>query len=69
MTREQAIGVLILERAWQSPGVVDEAVAMAISALLEQPTCDGCRWWGVRPQKCSCCRRNLHMKDNYEVDV
>lgn len=31
--------------------------------------CDGCRWRGVRHQKCSCCKRNLDMKDNYEVEV
>lgn len=31
--------------------------------------CSGCRWWGVRPQRCSCCRRNPNMKDNYEVDT
>lgn len=31
--------------------------------------CTGCRWKGVRPQKCSCCRRNVYMKDNYEVDT
>lgn len=29
--------------------------------------CTGCRWRGVRPQRCSCCRRNIYMKDNYEV--
>ena len=31
------------------------------------PNCHkDCRWRGVRQQKCSCCRRNLFMKDNYE---
>lgn len=30
-------------------------------------SCDGCVWWGVRPQKCSCCRRNVNMKDNYRT--
>ncbi len=29
--------------------------------------CTGCRWRGVRPQRCSCCRRNLYMKDGYEA--
>ena len=31
--------------------------------------CIGCRWRGVRPQKCSCCARNLDMKDNYKEDT
>lgn len=31
--------------------------------------CSGCRWKGVRHQKCSCCRRNLYLKDNYEEKV
>lgn len=44
-----------------------DAYDMAIAALQETPGCTGCRWWGVRPQKCSCCRRNANMKDNYEV--
>ena len=34
----------------------------------EQQTCAGCFFEGrVRPQKCSCCRRNPDMKDCYEV--
>ena len=28
--------------------------------------CNGCRWWQTRYQKCSCCRRNRGLKDNYE---
>ena len=29
--------------------------------------CDGCIWANrKRPQKCSCCRRNPHLKDCYE---
>lgn len=28
--------------------------------------CNGCRWWQNRYQKCSCCRRNRGLKDNYE---
>jgi len=27
--------------------------------------CEGCRW-NKRVQKCSCCRRNTHMKDNFK---
>ncbi len=31
--------------------------------------CVGCAYNGKRHQKCSCCRRNQYMKDNYkEVD-
>jgi hypothetical protein len=37
------------------------------AAEKHKPDCTGCRWRGVRPQRCSCCRRNIHMKDNYEV--
>ena len=32
-------------------------------------SCEGCIWvGGKRPQKCSCCRRNLLMKDCYECE-
>ena len=31
--------------------------------------CSGCRWKGVRHQRCSCCCRNLYLKDNYEEDA
>lgn len=31
-------------------------------------TCDGCKWNGKRHQKCSCCRRNRNMKDNYKEE-
>lgn len=33
--------------------------------VVELGECDGCRWRD-RPQKCACCRRNLHIKDCYE---
>ena len=29
-------------------------------------SCGNCKWLGERHQKCSCCRRNHGMKDNYE---
>lgn len=29
-------------------------------------SCDNCKWLGKRHQKCSCCRRNHGIKDNYE---
>lgn len=34
--------------------------------LESNRVCSGCRWKGVRPQRCSCCRRNIYMKDGYE---
>lgn len=50
----------------------DELIAfgMTLNALLERGSapmsCEGCKWLGKRHQKCSCCRRNNGMKDNYE---
>lgn len=32
---------------------------------VEIGNCEGCKWKN-RHQKCSCCRRNRHMKDSYE---
>lgn len=32
---------------------------------VEIGDCYNCRW-RKRPQKCACCRRNLHIKDCYE---
>lgn len=76
MTREKAIKHLGILRVFDAPDL-NEAIKMAIAALREQGAtdtnvgnkCTGCRWKGVRPQKCSCCRRNAYMKDNYEVDT
>lgn len=30
--------------------------------------CDKCKWKFARHQKCSCCRRNRNMKDNFEEE-
>lgn len=50
--------------------VTDGHQLSAKDKMLESNrACTGCRWKGVRPQKCSCCRRNVYMKDNYEVDT
>lgn len=38
----------------------------AMQDQREYETCDGCRWWGARPQRCNCCRRNRALKDGYE---
>lgn len=35
---------------------------------IEVGGCDDCRWRN-RPQKCSCCRRNLRIKDCYEKEA
>lgn len=32
-------------------------------------SCDNCKWLGKRHQKCSCCRRNHGIKDNYEEKI
>lgn len=37
-----------------------------LARALEQTSCVGCKWDGKRHQKCSCCRRNHGIKDNYE---
>lgn len=34
---------------------------------VQRAFCDKCRWRN-RHQKCSCCRRNRKMRDNYEED-
>lgn len=42
------------------------AKAPAVDAV-EVGSCDGCHWKEIgRQQKCSCCRRNRYLKDNYE---
>ena len=37
-----------------------------LKAYEDALSCDNCKWLGKRHQKCSCCRRNSGMKDNYE---
>ena len=39
------------------------------TARRSDNTCDGCKWNGKRHQKCSCCRRNRNMKDNYKEET
>lgn len=35
---------------------------------IQDRLCSECRWANrKRPQKCNCCRRNLGMKDNFEL--
>lgn len=42
----------------------DDALNDALTVI---PSCPpDCRWFANRHQKCSCCLRNIHMKDNYE---
>jgi hypothetical protein len=39
-----------------------------LQSILEKYSCHSdCIWFGKRHQKCSCCRRNLNIKDNYET--
>lgn len=33
---------------------------------IEKQNCAGCVWKSKRHQKCSCCKRNYDLKDNYE---
>lgn len=42
--------------------------ALHDAARWETKTCDGCYWRNRRYQKCSCCRRNRNMKDNYKEE-
>ena len=36
-------------------------------ALILTESCEGCAYSNrKRPQKCSCCRRNIYLKDCYE---
>lgn len=55
------------------PDITPEEAMAAERALIrwafkdcEPPCTPDCRWYGTRHQKCSCCRRNWNMKDNYE---
>ena len=46
----------------------DDALQDA-QTVMEIGNCEGCIWAKrKRPQKCSCCRRNLGLKDCYERD-
>lgn len=35
------------------------------TTIQNAQTCTGCAWKGKRHQKCTCCRRNVNMKDNF----
>lgn len=69
-----ALEKYLLERGFY-PAIVKAAIKNAPSVDAESVirckdcecnTCDGCKWNGKRYQKCSCCRRNRNMKDNYK---
>lgn len=34
--------------------------------IVPIPDCGDCKYRGKKPAKCSCCRRNLYIKDCYE---
>lgn len=36
-----------------------------MSPTIEQGSCDGCVYKGIRHQKCVCCKRNRYLKDCY----
>ena len=60
----EALKEALLERGFY-PAIVEGVLKSAPSI---ETTCVGCKWENrKRPQKCSCCRRNKHMKDSYEV--
>lgn len=52
----------LLERGFY-PAIVKCAIERAQTIDTD---CTGCVWLNVRHQKCSCCRRNQHLKDNYK---
>ena len=45
-----------------------EFEALHDAAQRQEKACDGCYWRNRRYQKCSCCRRNRNMKDNYKEE-
>lgn len=47
-------------------GARQQFAMMHNAARLAESNCDGCYWLNRRYQKCSCCRRNQNMKDNYK---
>lgn len=41
-------------------------LSFSSTMTIDDVWCDGCYWRMIkRHQKCSCCRRNQNMKDNY----
>lgn len=45
---------------------MDYPQTMFVWDALEIDDCEGCVWLNTRHQKCSCCRRNRCLKDNYK---
>lgn len=49
---------------------MQELCKAVISVFEDVPAvdldCTGCVWLNTRRQKCSCCRRNQYIKDNYK---
>lgn len=67
---ENTIAQLERYNSCNSFSIESENVNLAIQALQEklsrEQACEGCKYHN-RHQKCSCCRRNKGMKDNYEI--
>lgn len=47
--------------------LIDKTATLPVE-LQGTPPCVGCAWLGKRHQKCSCCRRNANMKDNFQPE-
>lgn len=40
--------------------------ALPAASVVQIGDCKGCVWLNTRHRKCSCCRRNQYIKDNYK---
>lgn len=40
--------------------------ALPAASVVQVGDCEDCVWLNTRHKKCSCCRRNRHLTDNYE---
>lgn len=47
--------------------LIDKTATLPVELQGTLP-CVGCEWLGKRHQKCSCCRRNANMKDNFQPE-
>lgn len=47
--------------------LIDKTATLPVE-LQGAPSCVGCAWLGKRHLKCSCCRRNANMKDNFQPE-
>ena len=66
---KEALGMAIAALREQENPTSCNKVSNKEKMLESNRICSGCRWKGVRHQRCSCCCRNLYLKDNYEEEV